>query len=191
MVKVNETARVLRLKSETRHLLFTAPPAVKAKKHPLPKSVTQLQQRALILLSHHQALCCLCFSFVYCSFLFGVLQNSSASHFTFHQLQYLSATYFFLPSRNCLKSSIDFAAAACLKYNFKTSGSFSSETASLISSSNNIYCSSISRLAFTFLTAVCTRLIKLSSRHAISNVYRYFLPSAASMSSLTPLYSGW
>ena len=120
--------------------------------------------------------------------------------FTFFQLQYLSNTYFFLPSRNCRKSSIDFAAAACLKYSFKTSGSFSSETASLIfsgtsprydsnsriyeicpsvspssrpsasacsrssliSSSNNIYCSSISRLAFTFLTAVCTRFTKLS-----------------------------
>src|SRR5699024_1790572 len=35
------------------------------------------------------------FSSVFHSFLFGVLQNSSASHFAFCQLQYLSATYFF------------------------------------------------------------------------------------------------
>ncbi len=38
MVKVNETARVLRLKSETRQLLFTAPPASKAKKNALCQS---------------------------------------------------------------------------------------------------------------------------------------------------------
>ena len=38
------------------------------------------------------------FSSVFHSFLFGVLQNSSASHFAFCQLQYLSATYFFCPS---------------------------------------------------------------------------------------------
>ena len=52
----------------------------------------------------------------------------------------------FLPSRNCRKSSIDFAAAACLKYSFKTSGSFSSETASLISSGTSPRYDSNSRI---------------------------------------------
>ena len=100
-----------------------------------------------------------CSSFVSSLFFLRSITEFLRFFFAF-QLQYLLSHFSFLSVRNFLNSSIDAALAACFKQ--------------VLSSSNNISCSSISRLVFTFLTASCTRLTKLSAKSSVLSFYPAF-----------------